>query len=122
MTITSAGMTNSPKAVVVPVETSDGVNDVGLALRTALSADVDVSAYFTVSGADASAILTVTDPVANDATLAFGFVDTDTTGVTFGASTDTTAGVAKETDTLTIAEQTILGYTVASATSVETFA
>lgn len=121
MTITAAGMTNSPKAVVVAVETSDGVNDVGLALRTALAADSDVSSFFTVSGADASAILTAITPAANDATLAFGFVDTDTTGVTFGASTNTTAGVAKETDTLTVAQATILGYTIASKTSIETF-
>lgn len=121
MTITSAGMSNSPKAVVVAVGLSDGVNDVGLALRTALTADVDVASFFTVSGADASAILTAITPAANDATLAFGFVDTDSTGVTFGASTNTIAGVAKETDTLTIAEATIMGYTIAAKTSVETF-
>jgi hypothetical protein len=121
MTITAAGMTNSPKAVVVPVALSDGVNDVGLALRTALAADADVSAFFAVSGADASAILTALTPAANDATLAFGFVDTDSTGVTFGASTNTTAGVAKETDTLTIGNLKILGYTVTGTTSVETF-
>jgi len=121
MTITAAGMTNSPKAVVVAVGASDGVNDVGLALRTALAADADVASFFTVSGADASAILTAITPAANDATLAFGFVDTDTTGVTFGASTDTEAGVAKETDTLTVANLTIMGYTVTGGTSVETF-
>ena len=121
MTITSATMENSPKAVVVPIVEDDGVNDVGLALRTALEADEDVSAYFTVSGVDASAILTVIDPLANDTTLAFGFIDTATTGVTFGASTNTTAGVAKETDILTVAEATILGYTVSAKTSVETF-
>jgi len=121
MTITAAGMTNSPKDVVVPVALSDGVNDVGLALRTALAADEDVSAFFDVSGADASAILTAKTPAANDATLAFGFVDTDSTGVTFGASADTTAGVAKETDTLTVAQATIMAMTVAAKTSVETF-
>jgi len=121
MTITAAGMSNSPKAVVVPVALSDGVNDVGLALRTALAADADVASFFTVSGADASAILTAITPAANDATLAFGFVDTDTTGVTFGASTDTQAGVAKETDTLTVANIEIMGYAITGGTSVETF-
>ena len=44
-----------------------------------------------------------------------------TTGVTFGASTATEAGVAKETDTLTIANLSILGFTVTGGTSVETF-
>lgn len=120
MTITSSGMDNSPKAVVVAVETSDGVNDVGLALRTALALDADVSGFFTVSGASASAILTAITPAANDGSLAFGFVDTDSTNVTFGASTNTTAGVAKETDTLTITEATIYGNTVTAVTSVQT--
>ena len=53
--------------------------------------------------------------------MAVVFADTDTTSVVFGESADTTAGVAKETDTLTVAEATILGYTVSAATSVETF-
>jgi|LGVF01.2.fsa_nt_gb hypothetical protein len=94
MTITSAGMTNSPKDVIVPVVESDDVDAVGLALRTALEADEDVISFFTVSGATDSAILTAITAAADDATLAFGFVDTDTTGVTFGASTNTTAGAA----------------------------
>ena len=111
MTITADGMTNSPKDVVVAVEASDGVNDVALALRTALDADEDVSAFFTVSGATASAILTAKTSAANDATLAFGFVDTDTTGVTFGASTNTTAGVAPVTGdiTMTITSANLVG-------------
>ena len=102
MTVTASGMSNSPKAVTVAVAENDGVNDVGLALRTALAADSDVSSFFTVSGADASAILTAITPSANDATLEMGFVDTDTTGVTFGASTDTTAGVSPSAGDITI--------------------
>ncbi len=97
MTVTAAGMTNSPKAVVVAVALSDGVNDVGLALRTALAADADVGAFFTVSGATDAAIITSKVAIANDATMAFSFADTDSTGVTFGASTDTTAGEAAST-------------------------
>jgi hypothetical protein len=122
MTVTAAGMTNSPKAVVVPIGAEDDtVGEVGALLRTALGDDEDVSAFFTVSGAAGAAILTAITPAANDATLAFGFVDTDTTGVTFGASTDTTAGVAKETDTFTVVQASIAGSTVAAKTSVETF-
>lgn len=121
MTITAAGMTNSPKAVVVAIGDSDSIADVGALLRAALVADADVSAFFDVSGAAGAAILTAKTAAANDGTMAFGYVDTDTTGVTFGASTDTTAGVAKETDTLTVANLTIMGYTVTGGTSVETF-
>jgi hypothetical protein len=122
MTVTAAGMTNSPKAVVIAIGATDyTASEVGALTRTALGLDADVSAFFTVSGTGADVILTAITPAANDATLAFGFADTDTTGVTFGASGNTTAGVAKETDTLTVAEATILGYTIAAKTSVETF-
>jgi len=122
MTITAAGMSNSPKAVVVAIGAEDDtVTEVGDLVRAALALDADVSSFFTVSGTAGAVVLTAITPAANDATMAFGFVDTDTTGVTFGASTDTTAGVAKETDTLTVAQATVLGYTIASKTSVETF-
>lgn len=122
MTITAAGMTNSPKAVVALVEEGYDVTAVANSVLVALAADVDVSAFFNVSGADTdSVILTAKTAAANDATLAFGYVDTDSTGATFGSSTNTTPGVAKETDTYTVAEATIMGYTISAKTSVETF-
>ena len=122
MTITAAGMDNSPKDVVVAIGAADYLDtQVGALLRTALGLDADVTGFFTVSGTGADAVLTAITPAANDGTVDFGFVDTDTTGVTFGASTATEAGVAKETDTLTIANLSILGFTVTGGTSVETF-
>ena len=122
MTITAAGMSNSPKAVVVAIGAEDDtVGEVGALVRAALALDADVSSFFTVSGAAGAVVLTAITPAANDGTVDFGFVDTDTTGVTFGASTATTAGVAKETDTLTVANITVMGYTVTGGTSVETF-
>lgn len=121
MTITAAGMDNSPKAVVVAIGAEDdAVGEVGALLRTALTNDADVASFFVVSGATDTAILTAITPAANDGTMAFGFVDTDTTGVTFGASGNTAAGVAKETDTYTVAEATIYGNTVTAVTSVQT--
>lgn len=104
MAVTAAGMVGSPHDVVVPVSLSDGVNDVGLALRTALAADAVVALFFDVSGATDTAILTAKTAAANDATMALGFTDTDSTGVTFGASADTTAGVAPD-DAAGIAEK-----------------
>ena len=122
MTITAAGMSNSPKAVVVAISADDDtVDEVAALVRAALALDADVISFFAVSGATDEVILTALVPAADDGTLAFGFVDTDTTGVTFGASTNTTAGVAKETDTLTVGNLTIMGYTVTGGTSVETF-
>lgn len=95
MTITAAGMPNSPKAVVVAIGAEDDtVEEVGALVRTALGLDADVSSMFVFSGTGANIILTAITPAANDGTFAFGFVDTDSTGVTFGASGNTTAGVA----------------------------
>jgi len=122
MTVTAAGMSNSPKDVVVAIGAEDDtVTEVGDLVRAALALDADVGAFFTVSGAAGAVILTAITPAADDATLDNTFVDTDTTGVTFGASVDTTPGVAKETDTFTVAQASIAGSTVAAKTSVETF-
>lgn len=122
MTITAAGMSNSPKAVVVAIGATDYLaSQVATLLRAALALDADVISFFTVSGAGDDAVLTAIVPAANDGTVDFGYVDTDTTGTTFGASTATQAGVAKETDTLTVANITVMGNTVTGGTSVETF-
>jgi hypothetical protein len=122
MTVTAVGMDNSAKDVVVAIGATDyDLEDVGANIRAAMNLDADVSAFFTVSGTGGIVILTAITPAVDDATLDNTFVDTDTTGVTMGASVDTTPGVAKETDTLTIAEKEIMGYTVSAVTSVETF-
>lgn len=122
MTITAAGMSNSPKDVVVAIGGEDDtVEEVGALVRAALELDADVISFFEVSGSGANVILTALVPAANDGTVDFGYVDTDTTGVTFGASTATEAGVAKETDTLTVADITVLGATISGGDSVETF-
>jgi hypothetical protein len=96
MTITSAGMAGSPLAVTVPVAESDSIADVVAAVKLALNAQSAITDKFTVGGTSPYVTLTETVPAANDATLAFGFVDTDSTGVTFGASTNTTAGVVPD--------------------------
>ena len=121
MTVTAAGMSNSPKDVVVAIGAEDDtVTKVGDLVRAALALDADVSSFFTVSGTAGAVVLTAITPAGDDATLDNTFVDTDSTGVTFGASVDTTPGVAKETDTLTIANITVLGVTVTGGTSIET--
>lgn len=97
MTITSANMVGSPQAVVVAIAASDSIANVITKTKAALEADAFVSEYFDVGGASTTVTLTPKVAVANDSTLAFGFVDTDTTGVTFGASTNTTAGVIPDT-------------------------
>lgn len=121
MTITAAGMSNSPKAVTIALTTDDDTAaEVAAKVRAALEADEDVNAFFTVGGTGAAVVITAKTPAANDATMAFGYVDTGSTSATFGSSTNTTAGVAKETATLTVAEMSIMGYTLASKTGVVT--
>lgn len=121
--ITAAGMTGSPVSVEVELValTHTTVTLVADAVVAALTADAEFAAFFTADNTAGAIAITAITPAANDATMELAFTDTDTTGTTFGASTDTTAGVAKETDTYTVAEATIAGATVSSVTSVETF-
>lgn len=121
--ITAAGMTGSPHDVVIPLValTHTTVTLVADAIVEALTADATVAAFFTAANVAGAISITAITPAANDSTMGIAFTDTDSTGTTFGSSTDTTAGVAKETDTLTVAQATILGYTIAAKTSVETF-
>lgn len=95
MAITAAALGDaSPKAVVVALTAAeDDVTKTAAAIVAALNADADVSAHFVASNALGVITLTALTPLANDATLAFGYTDTDTTGVTCGASTNGTAGV-----------------------------
>lgn len=123
LTITAAGMTGSPHDVVIPLlaATHTTVTLVADAIVEVLNADSTFAAFFVASNVAGAVAMTAITPAANDATMTFAFTDTDTTGATFGATANTTAGVAKETDTLTVAEASIAGSTVASKTSVETF-
>lgn len=58
VTVTAAGMTGSPKAISVPVALADTPASWAAKARTALAADANVSALFSVSGANAAIILT----------------------------------------------------------------
>jgi hypothetical protein len=123
VTVTSAGMTGSPKAVnVVLLETDDTAAKVATKIAAALADDAAIGGKFdvTVDDDDVTVVLTAKVRAANDATLAVALTSADSTGVTVGASTDAVAGVAPETNTLTIGNIEILGYTVTGGTSVET--
>lgn len=112
VTVTAAGMTGSPKAVSVPLTTTDHTTAtlIATAIAAALVADADVSALFTPTSSVANVILTrkpittytvkgVSYPVyaANDATLNIALADGTCVGITTAStSTDTTAGVATD--------------------------
>lgn len=92
--VTAAGMTNSPKTVLAAVLNGDTAAVVAGKLRTALAADPDVSAFFTVSGTTTAIILTAIASAANDATLNIATDNDTSTGLTTTAtSANTTAGV-----------------------------
>lgn len=112
VTVTSALLT-APKAVAVEVAQDDSAIVVATAIVAAMNLDEDVSEFFTasnVAGTSATVTLTAKAPAANDATLAMGFVDTDTTAVTAGASTNGDAGVPY--DKITVGDGDVLGLPV----------
>lgn len=95
VTVTAAGMTRSPKLVSVALATNDDQNTVATKIRAALTADVDVGAFFTVSGATNAIILTAKKKAANDATMNIAIADGTCVGlVAAPTSANTTAGVA----------------------------
>ena len=97
--VTAAGMTNSPKTVTVALTAAAHTTDVliATAFRTALNADADVSAFFTVGGSGADITLTAKTAAANDATMNFTIEDVTSAGITDDVtSTNTVSG-----DTLT---------------------
>lgn len=95
VTVTAAGMTNSPKAISVAVlNTDDDGSAIATKIRAALTADEDVAAFFTVSGATDQIILTRLTAAVNDATLNIAIADGTSVGVTTAAtSANTTAGL-----------------------------
>lgn len=93
VTVTSADLASSPKVISVPVVTNDDASNIALAIRTALAADADISAVFTVSGATDAIILTKKIHTPNDGTLNIAIAAG--LGVTAAASSaDTTASKA----------------------------
>lgn len=93
-TVTAAGMTNSPKDITVPVLLNDTAAQVAGKARTALAADDDVAAMFSVGGTGADVALTALQSAANDATLNIAYTNDTCTGLTPDASSNnTTAGV-----------------------------
>lgn len=102
-TITAAGMTNSPKAVSVPVTLGMTPTQVCQAAANSLNSDIDVSAFFDVSFNGTTIILTKKTTAANDATMNIAYTNGTCTGLTPDAtSDDTTAGALYTTQGLPI--------------------
>ena len=93
--ITAAALgEDSPLSVVVALTTDeDDVTKTAAAMVLALEADETFASAFTVDNEAGVITFTAISPAANDSTLSVAFTDTDTTGVTMGASTNGTEGV-----------------------------
>ena len=98
VTVTSA-LFDAAEVVDVPVELDDDASDIALAIRTALAANANVAADYTVAGTGASVVLTAKVEAANDTTLNIAIADGSGEGASVGVTTaatsaNTTAGVA----------------------------
>lgn len=129
VTVTATGMGNTPKTINVAVTEGELPAEVAANIVTALNADADVSAMFTATQGTgentADVILTRKKVngivVANISNLNIGLIDVDDEGITTAASSaNTTAGVAADTNTVTLAAETINGVSITGGTSVET--
>ncbi len=98
LTTAIAGFVGSPLSIVVALATNDSQNAVATKFRTALSANAQVAANFTVGGTTNNVLLTAKVAAANDATLNLAYADTTSNGLVDDATSDaTTAGVAPAT-------------------------
>lgn len=98
VTVTAAGMNNSPKTIQVAVANNDTAAQVAAKVIAELDADADVSAFFSVGGTGDDVVLTALTAAANDATMNIAYDNGTATGLTPDAtSTNTQAGVAPGT-------------------------
>ncbi|MDD5487159.1 MAG: hypothetical protein PHW65_06365, partial [Dehalococcoidales bacterium] len=117
LTIASALLDGGSKAINVPLLSTDSTADaVAAKFRDALSNDTDISTHFAISGEGANVVLTAKVAAADDDTLDISVTDTGGTGVTFGSSADTQAGVAPVCQIETI--EVTNGATVGAGTPV----
>lgn len=91
--VTAAGMTGTPITLNVAVDALDTASQVATKVRTALNANANIAAWFTISGATDAIILTAKAAAANDATMNLASDNGTCTGLTTAAtSANTTAG------------------------------
>jgi hypothetical protein len=99
VTVTAAGLTGSPLAIVVPMVAADTAVIGAGKIRTALSGNANITAKFTVGGAGATIVLTQLAPaLANDGTLNIATTDGAGGFTNTATSANTTAGVAATYD------------------------
>lgn len=85
------------KVVTVAVANNDSASAVAGKIRTALGADAEVTAFYTVGGSGADYSLTAKSAEINDSSLNLGHANDTASGMTNSASSaNTTAGIAPD--------------------------
>lgn len=106
--VTSSLLPNGSKTLAVAVANNDTAAQVATKVRAALSADADISNFYTVSGAGADVVLTNKSALVNDTTLNVALATGTATGLTAAPnSVNTTAGVAPDEAVMVYAAQKI---------------
>lgn len=110
--VTADGMSNSPKTVTFAVANDDTASQVAGKAITALQADGDVSAFFTISGSGANIVFTALDYAVNDPTMNAASDNDTCTGLTAQpTSAKTTAGNLGVTVSFTSTAATVANVT-----------
>lgn len=110
--VTADGMSNSPKTVTFAVANNDTASQVAGKAITALQADGDVSAFFTISGSGADIVFTALSYAVNDPTMNAASDNDTCTGLTAQpTSAKTTAGNLGVTVSFTATAATVANVT-----------
>jgi len=125
MTVKGALLDEAVDVEVDVLSTDDTAAKVAAKCAAALTATEAFDGLYTFANVAGQATITITaaHPAADDDTIDLESANVGAGSIVTPADTaaDTTPGVAPDTDTLTVAQATIVGYTVAAKTSVETF-
>jgi hypothetical protein len=119
---TCSGLTAAPASANTTAGVAfDSINSVATKIRAALNNDEDVSDFFVVGGTNANVLLTAKEPDANDSSMAMALQNADSTGVTVGASGNTTAGVPYDKVKVGTGEKLGLPYKLTHNTVLKTY-
>lgn len=98
-TLTAAGMTGSPKVIVVNLALGDTPYVIAAKAAAQFTADAETAAFFDIAASDANLILTRKTPAAGDATMNIAYANGTCAGLTNSlTSSNTRAGSLSTTN------------------------
>lgn len=106
--VTAAGMTGSPITLSVAVLNGDTPAVVAGKIRTAMAANANIAAWFSIGGSGADIVLTRIAAAANDATMNISIDNGTSTGLTTAATSTNTLGGTAQVAAQTFPDDTVL--------------